>query len=70
MGISNFDVYYSGFWSQGDGLSFIGTLSTFISFNLKSTPIVQFGCCLYSPSMKLNSKLVFPVPLSPTRMIL
>ena len=27
IGISNFDVYYSGFWSQGDGLSFIGTLS-------------------------------------------
>jgi hypothetical protein len=27
IGINNFDVYYSGFWSQGDGLSFIGTLS-------------------------------------------
>lgn len=27
MGISDFAVYYSGFWSQGDGLSFIGTLS-------------------------------------------
>lgn len=27
MGINDFDVSYSGFWSQGDGLSFVGKLS-------------------------------------------
>jgi len=27
LGIENFDFQYSGFWSQGDGLSFTGTLS-------------------------------------------
>ena len=27
MGIEDFDLRYSGFWSQGDGLSFTGTLS-------------------------------------------
>jgi len=28
LGIENFDFQYSGFWSQGDGASFTGTLST------------------------------------------
>jgi hypothetical protein len=28
LGIENFDFHYSGFWSQGDGASFTGTLST------------------------------------------
>lgn len=28
LGIENFDFHYSGFWSQGDGASFTGALST------------------------------------------
>lgn len=31
MGILNFDLQYSGFWSQGDGLSFTGDLSELLA---------------------------------------
>lgn len=39
MGIENFDLRYSGFWSQGDGLSFTGSLSRKLIENIYSQKI-------------------------------
>jgi hypothetical protein len=48
MGIENVRVQYSGFWSQGDGLSFTGAVTdtalfmSKMSLNLSSEPGIEF----------------------------
>lgn len=54
MGIEEFDLRYSGFWSQGDGLSFTGTLNEDLIIKILTEAVSEDFAKAYGGKIEVN----------------